>query len=193
LKYPGILVIAMLAISLSSCKKKAKKNTAPEIKGTYFSINQFMLDEWNTFSGEPFMISKTVTKEGKTDSTLTNSYVINWAPLIKTFSETDISDPKFLGRYTYTQFDDNADGTHNFFYEANEDEDELYTRKLLITINAFTAKIKGIYIETEKKTVLDDCVQKLYYSPLKTVQIQVDDKPLTGSKTHTVTEYNFIR
>ena len=152
-----------------------------------------MVDEWNTFAGQPFMINKMVIKDGKTDSSLTNSDTISWAPLVKIFSETDISDRKFLGRYKFTQFDDNADGTHNFFYEANEDDDELFTRKLLLTIDAFTTKVKGIYIQTEKKTIFDDCVQKLYYAPMKTIQIQTEDKPLIGAKTHTVVEYHFNR
>ena len=155
-------------------------------------MKQFMVDEWNTFAGEPFMIVKVITKDkGKPDSSLTNSDTINWAPIVKLFADADISDRKFLGQYTFTQFDDNTDGTHNFFYEANDEE--LFTRKFLLTIDQFTAKVKGIYIETEKKTIFDDCVQKLYYAPLKTVQVQTDDKPLIGGKTHNVVQYDFIR
>ena len=190
MKYSWLLIVPFMMVA-PSCKKKQDKGAVDSIAGNYFSINQFMLDEWNTFAGEPFMISKSVKIEGKLDSTLTNSDNLNWGPIVKTFSETDISDRKYLGQYKFTQFDDNADHTHNFFYEALDDD--LFTRKLLITIDQFTSKIKGIYVETEKKTIFDDDVQKLYYAPLKTVQIQTDEKPLMGSKKYTVTEYTFLR
>jgi hypothetical protein len=192
LKYYAIL-IALMVLGSSACKKKQVKGPGADIKGHYFSINQFMIDEWNTFSGQPFLIVKAITKNGKTDSSYTNSDTLNWAPIVKTFAETDISDPKYLGQYDFNQFDDNADGTHNFFYEAKPENDDLFTRKLLLTIDAYTTKVNGIYIETEKKTVFDDCVQKLYYAPLKIIQIQTEDKPLVGSSTHTVVEYDFIR
>ena len=182
----------LLLIANTSCKKKVVKEADSTIAGNYFSINQFMLDEWNTYAGEPFMISKTVRiNDGKTDSFITNSDTISWAPLVKAFSETDISDRKYLGQYKFTQFDDNADETHNFFYEAIDED--LFTRKLLITIDRYNSKIKGIYIETEKKSFLEDVVQKLYYAPLKTIQIQTESKPMLGSKKHTVVQYDFLR
>jgi len=187
-----MLALLLLAGSFS-CKKKEKavKESTANIVGNYFSINQFMLDEWNTFAGEPFMISKTIKTDGKTDSFLTNSDTINWAPMLKTFAETDISDRKYLGQYKFTQFDDNQDNTHNFFYEATDED--LFTRKLLITIDRQTARILGIYIETETKSVFDDVSQKLYYAPLKTVQIQTESKPLLGSKKYSVVQYEFRR
>jgi len=190
IKYYSVLLV-LLALSVGSCKKTRDKAPEELVEGNYFSINQFMLDEWNTFAGEPFMITKTVREGGKTDSVLLNSDIMPWGDVVKIFSETDISDRKYLGKYKFTQFDDNADQTHNFFYEALDEE--LFTRKLLITINQFTAKIKGIYIETEQKTVFEDCVRKLYYAPLKTIQIQTNNKPLLGSKKYTVEQYDFMR
>ncbi len=182
----------MILIAASSCrKKKEAKESAPEVAGNYFSINQFILDEWNTFSGEPFMITKTVKVGEKTDSVLTNSDNMEWGALMKTFSETDISDRKYLSQYKFTQFDDNADQSHNFFYEALDED--LFTRKLLIVIDMFSSRVKGIYIETEKKDIFNDRVCRLYYAPLKKVQIQTDEKALFGNKTHTVETYDFLR
>jgi len=193
LKFTGTIaaLIILVAMTGTSCKKKQEVSAADTMSGNYFSVNQFMLDEWNTFAGEPFMISKSVKEGDKIDSSMTNSDTINWAPLVKTFAETDISDRKFLGQYKFSQFDDNADQTHNFFYEALDED--LFTRKLLITIDRFTSRVKGIYIETEEKDLFDDKIQKLYYKPLKTVQIQTDDKPLLGSKKYTVVQYEFLR
>ena len=64
----GILVIVIFSIVSSSCKKKAEKDPNEDIKGHYFSITQFALDEWNTFSGEPITLLKTVKIGDKTDS-----------------------------------------------------------------------------------------------------------------------------
>ena len=191
------LVAGMYVLLLCSCKKKEDKKPAEEYNGTYFSINQFALDEWNTFAGEAFVITKTVrVNQGHTDSSFTNSDTINWAPIIHTFLETDISDPKYLGKYKFTQFDDNADDTHNFFYEA--DDKDLFTQKVLITIDRFRTetsgyKIKGIYIETLKNTAWAEEIQKLYYNPLKTIQIQKDVKPRIGKAKLTVEQYDFQR
>lgn len=188
-----VLAFALLAILCVSCKKKEDKSNLDDVKGNYFSIKQFELDQWNTYSGEPFLILKTVTLNKKTDSSYTNSDTISWAPIFKTFAETDISDRKFLGQYNFNQFDDNQDGTHNFFYQAKEDYEDLFTRKLLITIDQQTNKVKGIYIETYKKYFGGEVTQKLYYAPMKTIQVQTDDRPLLGSKKFTVTEWTFMR
>lgn len=187
--YYGILFIALLVLICSSCKKKIDPYV--DIKGNYFSINQYALDQWNTFSGEPIMIIKTVRiNNGKTDSLLTNSDTLNWAPIFKTFAETDISDRKYLGQYTFTQFDDNQDETHNFYYEANDKD--LFTQKLLLSIDQFNNKVKGIYIETIKKDISGEHTQKLYYAPLKTIQIQTDDRPMLGGKKFKVEQYDLM-
>lgn len=194
-KYVSFFIasIGVLIIAFSGCKKK---ETVPDEfkneKGHYFSISQFALDEWNTFAGEPFVIVKSVrVNDNKPDSSFTNSDTINWAPIIHTFMETDISDRKYLGKYKFTQFEDNNDGTHNFFYETSDED--LLTQKLLITIDQFTHKVRGIYIETLKNTAWSETIQKLYYSPLKTIQIITDERPRVGKKKLTVVQYDFMR
>ena len=185
----GILFIVLLAVLTSSCKKKI--DPYADEKGNYFSIRQYGLDQWNTFSGEPIMIVKTTRlNSGKTDSLLTNSDTLDWAPIFKTFFETDISDRKYLGQYTFTQFDDNQDETHNFYYEANDKD--MFTQKLLISIDQYTNKVRGIYIETFKKDIEGEHTQKLYYAPLKTIQIQNDARPILGGKKFTVEQYDFM-
>ena len=188
-----ILCAVLMACLFFSCKKKEAAPLADAGTGTYFSIKQFELDQWNTWQGEPFLINKTVTINKKTDSSLTNSDTISWAPIFKTFAETDISDPKFVGQYNVNSFVDPQDGSLNLFYQAKEDNDDLFTRKLLITMDQDTRKVRGIYIETFKKYFGGEATQKLYYAPMKTIQIQTDDKPLLGSKKFTVVEWTFMR
>lgn len=189
--YPAVLLAILLTISAISCKKKEELDEFANVRGNYFSIKQFALDEWNTFAGEPFVILKTVRANNHTDSSYTNSDTINWAPIFEVFFATDISNRSFLGKYNFNQFDDNVDRTHNFFYQA-KDKDE-FTQKLLITIDQYSSKVTGIYIETISHGFWSEVTQKLYYKPMKTIQIQRDERPRLGSKKFTVEQYDFMR
>lgn len=192
-RYYAIAIIAVFTILTQGCKKKEKDPYANE-KGNYFSVRQFAIDEWNTHSGEPFTLTKTTrVNDNLVDSTTTTSDTLNWGKIFHLFFETDISDRSFLGQYKFNQFDDNADETHNFYYEANPEDDELFTRKLLLSINQYNQRVKGIYIEALKKTIMGETTYKLFYKPLNTIQIQTIEKPVLGSKKHTVVEYTFNR
>jgi hypothetical protein len=180
-----------MAMNYTSCKKKEPQDDYSDVKGNYFSIYQYGLDAWNNFGRPPFVIIKTKrVDEGKTDSSYTNSDTISWAPIFNTFFATDISDRKFLGQYNFNQFDDEQDNTHNFFYMAKDPD--LYTQKLLITIDKETTKVRGIYIETFEKTTLKETTKKLYYNPMKTIQIQTYTKPLWSKQTHKVEQWDFM-
>jgi hypothetical protein len=191
----GILVLALLSVfSLQSCKEEDEKlkEDFSNVNGSYFSVRQFALDQWNTFYGEPFLIVKSVrVNDGRYDSSYTTSDTLNWGKIFKVFFATDISDRKFLGKYKYTQFEDAQDETLNLFYEALDDD--LYTRKLLITADQYNHKVRGIYIEAVENSVGDAKIMKLYYKPMKRIQIQETESPMMGEKKHTVTEYEFIR
>lgn len=191
-RFQVILLTLLLAFSFSSCKEDAYVDEYANIAGSYFSVRQYALDQWNTFSGEPFLILKTVkVNNGPFDSSYTTSDTLNWGKIFKEFFDTDISDRKYLGKYKFSQFDDEKDETHNFFYEALEED--LYTRKVLLTIDLYNQKVRGIYIEAIRKDAFDDRIVKLYYKPMKRIQIQVTETPLFGDKKHTVTEYEFER
>lgn len=184
----------MATLSLAACKEDEKKaeEDYENVSGSYFSVRQYALDQWNMWYGEPFLIVKSVrVNNGGYDSSYTTSDSINWAPIFKSFFATDISDRKFLGKYKFTQFDDPADQTHNFFYEALEDD--LYTRKFLITIDQYNQQVRGIYAEAIESSMGDDKIVKLYYKPMKRIQIQETETPMMGEKKHTVTEWEFLR
>lgn len=164
------ILFTTICIVLYSCAAK-KADPKPEIKGgTYFSIVQFTLDQWNTHHGQPYGMQKMAYMNGKTDSALINAYNLDWGAVFKVFFATDISDPKYLGQYNFSMFEDNATTTRNFFYEAKNDE--LFTRKFQVSADQFTDKVRSIYIETEKKTRWGTVTQKLLYIPLKVISIQ---------------------
>ncbi len=190
-EYRTVLLVILFTVFATSCKKKEEIDEFANVRGNYFSIRQFALDEWNTFAGEPFTIIKSVRVDNKTDSSFTNSDTLNWAPIFEVFLATDISKRSFLGKYNFNQFDDNVDGTHNFFYQAKDKD--LFTQKLLITIDQYSMKVRGIYIETIQHGFWDEVTQKLYYKPMKTIQIQRDERPRMGSKKFTVLQYDFMR
>lgn len=184
--------ILLAALAFSSCKEKPAEEDYSKETGSYFSVRQYALDQWNTFMGEPFLIVKTVrVNDGKWDSSYTNSDTLDWGAIFHEFFLTEISDRQFLGKYKFTQFDDNEDETHNFFYEAKEED--LYTRKLLLTIDQYNQMVRGIYIEAAKSSPFEERLVKLYYKPMKRIQIQETVKPLFGASKHTVTEYEFLR
>lgn len=192
MKYLAIVIAAVVALSVSGCKEDNPAEDYSKVQGSYFSIRQYALDHWNTYSGEPLVIVKTVrVNNGPFDSSYVSADTLNWGNIFREFFATDISDRKFLGKYKFSQFDDDQDETHNFFYEALDDE--LYTRKLLITIDQYNQRVRGIYVEAVEKSIFDDRMVKLYYKPMKRIQIQTTETPMFGEKVHTVTEWEFMR
>jgi len=183
------IVLVLIALSFSACKERIPDYFA-NVEGSYFSINQFILEEWRTHAREPIVFKKTVTLNGKTDSTVNNVMQVDWIDVLRYFSETEIGDRKFLGKYKFTQFDDDMDNTTNLYYMALDEH--LYTQKLLITMNKFSKKLTGIYIETDKSNYFGSTHQKLLYRPAKTIQIQQFEHPLIGGKKELKIQYDAL-
>lgn len=184
-----LLLLPTFALLIASCKEK-ELDLFSNIKGSYFSIRKYALDEWTNHAGEPISFTKTVKYGNKTDTTYVSVDKMDWPEILEHFLESDISDRKYLGQYTFSQFDDNFDNTHNFLYMAVKKE--LPTQKLLITMDISTMEVKGIYVDMYENTFFNSCNRKLLYSPMKTIMIQEYNKPLIGSKTEKVTKYEAI-
>jgi hypothetical protein len=183
-----ILLLFPLLVGVTACKKKtpAKPDSS---QGTYFSIVQFTSDQWKTYSGQPYVLQKTVTLNGQTDTVFLSAYKVNWGEIFKIFFETDISDPKYLDRYDFNMFEENTTQSRIFSYTARDPE--LFTQKLEITADVFNNKIRNIYIETHKSTFWSQQTKKLFYSPVRVIQIQEHTSPLIGSDKELVIEYKF--
>lgn len=185
------LVLLCSILFLFSCKKKeVTKATANAAAGTYFSIKDFTRDQWKTFHGQPFVLHQYVTLNGKTDSTIVSALTMKWSLVFKTFFETDISDPKFLEQYDFTMFEESTTETRTFTYTAKKPE--LFTQKLQIAADMYNNKIRNIFIETQKQTFWNTQSQKLFYSPLRFIQIQEHNDPLIGGQKDMVIEYKFM-
>ena len=181
-----LFLIAITFFLFASCKKENDKNTIDTSGGTYFSITQFAMDQFRTFGGQPYSLQKVVTLNGKVDSSFESALTMDWAAVIKPFLESDISDKKYLDQYNFSMFEDNATDTRNFFYESKDPK--LFTKKLQISSDAINNKIQSIYIETEK----NGKVQKLFYAPVKLIQIQEFESSLLGKDKDLKVEYYFM-
>src|SRR5690606_33101675 len=117
----SIFIFMAAAVILVSCKKESEETpAAAEPEGRYFSIVQFAKDQWDTYFGQPYSFEKVVVMNGKADTSYVSAADINWASIMKTFFESDISDKKYLDRYNFSLFRDDATLTRTFYYEAKE-------------------------------------------------------------------------
>ena len=183
----GWLIVFALLFAVS-CKETDEAMQKDE--GGYFSIIQFAQDQWDTYHGQPFNLTKKVHFNGATDSSLVIATDMEWSPILKVFFETDISDPKFVGRYEFSSFIDRKTTTRNFYYEAKDKK--LYTRKLNLMVDYFTDKIKSVYIEAEKDTRLGTKTVKLFYTPMETISIHEIETSKTGESKDLRVVYDFL-
>lgn len=176
-------------ILLTSCKSEVKETEGTDGR-TYFSVATYIQDQWDANRGQGYGMVKKVYFNGKVDSVFTNAIDLDWAPILKVFFDTDISDPKYIGQYDFSAFDDTLTRSRNFYYEAKDKK--LYTRRLHITSNFFTDKITSIYIEAQKNSRVGTKNLKLLYTPLETISIQEWETSKTGEQKELRVVYEFL-
>lgn len=183
------LLAALIVLFLAACsgKEPVPEQTA---EGTYFSIIEFAQDQWFIQQGQPRNLLKKVYFNGQMDSSHTNVFDVDWASVLKVFFETDISDPKYIGQYDFSAFEEEITTSKGFYYEAKNDK--LYTRRLHITSDYFTDKVKSIYIEAERADRMGTKTLKLYYEPLKTISIHELETSRTGQKKELRVVYEYM-
>lgn len=186
----SLIIVLCCSLFLISCKKEEVPGPAVSGQGGYFSIKDFIKDQWKTYHGQPLVIMQYTTLNGHTDSVELSSLKMRWSKLIHIFYQTDISDPKFLNQYDFETFDEGLTQTRNFIYTARTPE--LYTQKLQIAADLVTHKIRTIYIETNKQSFWSSRSQKLLYSPMHSLLIHETNDPLIGSTKDLNIEYKFL-
>jgi hypothetical protein len=186
-----VLSISLLVLLFVSCKKNVVPAANPDIKGTYWSIVQFAMDQWATYHGQPISLVKIVKEDYKVDSSYVSALKMDWGTdVFKYFFATDISDKKYLGHYNFSSFDETTNQAHVYSYEAIDED--LFTRKLWITTDPSNNKILSIYIETRKNADAKQEVEKLYFKPQKLIQIQQFENSSTGLKMEKEIKYRFL-
>jgi hypothetical protein len=185
-----ILFLAFAALFLFSCQKAKKNESVKATDGGYFSVTMFAKDQVNTYWGQPFTLEKIEVINGKRDSSIVSAFKLDWASVLKPFFQSDISDPRFADKYNFSSFHDNTTSSTTYFYEAKEND--LFTRNLQVVTDAYSNKIKSIYIETAENGRFSSKAQKLFYSPIKVIQIQEFQSSLIGKDKNIRTEYRFL-
>jgi hypothetical protein len=188
------LLLCLILLGNAACKQQKPDEILPKEKGTYFSIVDFTKDQYQTMSGQPFVIIQTSQfNNGTADSTWTDSYKMDWSNVFKIFFAADISAPKFLGHYTFAVFDNPTLAMTLKCYNYEASEPELFTRKLQINTDPLNNRIISLYIETEKSSTWNRQSQKLFYMVNKFIQIQQYKKPLIGRAKNLITQYTFMK
>jgi len=175
----------------TACHKREKKALKQEISnGAYFSVKQFAQDQFRTFWGQPFTLERIKIENEQKDSSLIAVNRADWPEILKPFFDADISGKELQGKYNFSVLDDDATVSKTYFYEAKDKK--LFTRNLQIATDPFTGKIKSIFIETAKDGSFGEKRQKLYYKPVKIIQIQEFESSLMGKDRNSRTEYRFL-
>lgn len=183
------ILVAFVVLMLSACSGR-QSVVDNAVEGTYFSIIEFAQDQWYMHQGQPRSILKKVYFDGKVDSTFTNAFEVDWASVLKVFFETDISDPKYIGQYDFSAFEEKITTSKGFYYEAKNEK--LYTRRVHITSDYFNDKVKSIYIEAEKSDRMGTRNLKLYYEPLKSISIHELETSKTGQRKELRVVYEYL-
>ncbi|OSZ78330.1 hypothetical protein CAP35_08730 [Chitinophagaceae bacterium IBVUCB1] len=182
------LYILLLSVCALSCKQK--EQPAQKEEGNYFSIIDYAKDQWEMNIGQPYGIDKITFNNGQPDTLHTNAEKVDWAAIFKIFAETDISHPKYLDKYSFSDFADTANNVMNFNYDAKDPK--LFTQKLYLTANPRNGRISSVYIETLKNNSWGSRTQRLFYIPITSIVIQEFEARATGDKKDIRVEYRFL-
>lgn len=188
-KIPILFVFIIFGASCSGKKEIKEDPEFANVQGTYFSIRQFIRDQWEMNKMLPVVFERVVVSDTGKDSSLVNGYNMGLGHIMEIFVNTDIGEKKYLGKYNFSESLDSASNTRTYFYEAIEPE--LYTQKLQIITGATSNQIKNVYIEAAESSGWTRTSLKLYYAPSKIIRIQESKKSRFVSARVTTTEYRF--
>lgn len=182
-----ILPLITALLLLSSCQKKLPQGYEPGDE--YFSIQNFLDDQWKLKGGQPFVLERKIILNGQSDSSLVPLDSALWTNVRAIFDKTDISDPKYLSRYAFTLLEDKATAVTTLLYQAKEKK--LFTRKVMVGMDSYTHKLKSVYIETESNNWIHTKTQKLSYITNRSIQIIEFEKSIASPKKELLLRYSF--
>ncbi len=181
-----LLLCSFASLTFSACKKEEEPYDPDK---SYFSVKQFVADQYELYKGQPYMFEKTTIVNGKKDSSLVGYDKVDWNTVFKIFCDADISDNKFFERYDFNQFDDNILEASVLTYTAKEPD--LFVKKFTINYDNVSRKISMIYIETADNGRFHAKEQKLSYYVKDKIVIQESEKSFLSDPKEVVITYKF--
>ena len=141
--------------------------------------------------GQPYTLERTTVLNGIRDTGIVTINDVPWGSIMKDFLAADIGDPKFLGQYEVSSFVEANTNTDQIVYEATDPR--LFTRLFTVALNHETKRPVSIFAETSRGNAWSRREQKLYYAPLKIIQIQEFVASRVGPDKTSRVEYKFQR
>lgn len=186
------IFLMFMGLLFSACKKnKVNQKAIAAANGeTYFSIRQFAKDQFNTYWEQPFSFQRITKSNEKADTALITTEQMNWEEILAPFFAADIGKTDLVGQYDFTIINEDATVSKIYHYQAKNPE--LHTQQFQVVTDPFNDRIKSIYIETKEKNWWKETTEKLYYAPLKVIQIQSFESYLVGKSEQKLLEYRFM-
>lgn len=189
MRFKSILLWSVVSVLfLASCGKKEEEE-AYDPEKSYFSIKQFVADQYELRKGQPYTFTKYTTVNGKTDSALVPYDEVDWNTVFKLFCATDISDNKYFGQYDYNHFDDNTLETSVMTYTAKDPD--LFVQKFNVNYDNTTGRIGMVYVETADNGRFHSKEQKLAYYVSDKIVIMETEKSFMSDPKEVVITYKF--
>lgn len=196
-----LILSAAFCLTLFACKEKQKSATteqkaapiAPlkveDTTQTYFSIKDYLDQQWVLKKDNPYTLLKVVIANGKRDSTFVPLDSTAWYAMMQPFYVADISDKKYLGWYRFDSFEnDEAEEVH-IHYEAIAPDTIM--RKMDIAANRYSGMVNLVYMETRNKTDNVITTRKMTYKRDDFVQVVESEKTEGKPAVERVIEHRF--
>lgn|SRR5690606_21494840 len=190
--FPKISILLLVPLLFFACKEKQKSTSTDQEetnKETYFSVTQFLDDQWANRHGIPYTLQRVTVLNGRSDTTYVLLDSTLWQNIRAQFDAADISEVKFLDRYQFSFVEDNTTETNNLMYEAKEED--LFLQSMVVAADMFTDMVRTVYLETKDTREGYTRTQKLSYIPDQVIQIQEFEKSSATPKKELLIQYKF--
>lgn len=198
--YACLLVVALACASCKHTPDKKKENadagTQPAVvsqnvdsDSEYFSINEFMDDQWKYLKTQAYVLKRYRTVNNVQDSAYAELNDKLFRELKARFGATDISGAACRGKYQVTLSLDTAQNMVNLLYIAADPA--LPTRQTLLSMDKENARVTQVYVSTQSDSNGTFRTQNLLYVPEKVIQIQEYEQGANAEPVNTKIIYKF--
>lgn len=196
-----LIITCVLCLTLFACKEKqnsasTEEKTTPVVplkvedtSQSYFSIRDYLNEQWNLKKENPYTLLKVVVVDGKKDSSFVPFDSATWFTMTAPFYAADISDKKYLGWYRFDNFrDEEAEEVH-LHYEAISPDSTM--QKMDIAANQYSGMVNLVYMETRQKSNDVSISRKMQYRRDDIIQIIEFEKAAGKPAVNRRIEYKF--